>query len=103
MIDVLMHEHGLGLQPAIDTVGAFCKQAIDRFVHARGCLPSWGPAIDAGVRVYVDGLADWIVGSLHWSFETERYFGKEGARVKASRLVTLRPKQKFVQVTPQLV
>lgn len=92
MIDVIMHEQGLGLQHAVDVVGQFCKRAIDRFEHDRACLPSWGPAIDADVRVYVDGLADWIVGSLHWSFETERYFGRDGGRVKATRRVALRPK-----------
>jgi hypothetical protein len=92
MIDVIMHEQGLGLQDAVNVVGDYCKGAIDRFVHDRANLPSWGPAIDADVRVYVDGLADWIVGSLHWSFDTERYFGKAGKQVKATRLVTLRPK-----------
>lgn len=92
MINVIMHEQGLDLQDAVDVVGDYCKRAIDRFVHDRARLPSWGPTIDADVRVYVDGLADWIVGSLHWSFETERYFGRAGRRVKATRKVTLRPK-----------
>ncbi|KAF8137234.1 isoprenoid synthase domain-containing protein [Boletus edulis] len=92
MIDVIMQEQGLGLQDAVNVVGEYCKGAINRFVRDRANLPSWGPAIDAEVRVYVDGLADWIVGSLHWSFETERYFGKAGKQVKATRLVTLRPK-----------
>ena len=92
MIDVIMHEQGLGPQDAVNVVGDYCKRAIDQFVHDRDNLPSWGPAIDADVRVYVDGLANWIVGSLHWSFETDRYFGKAGKQVKATRLVTLRPK-----------
>lgn len=92
MIDVIMHEQGLDLQHAINAVGDFCKRAIDRFVHDRALLPSWGPTVDADVRVYVNGLADWIVGSLHWSFETERYFRKDGMRVKVDRVVTLRPK-----------
>lgn len=67
MIDVIMYEKGLGLQDAIDVVGKHCQSAIDRFVCDHARLPSWGPAIDADVRVYVDGLANWIVGSLHWS------------------------------------
>ncbi|KAG9313621.1 isoprenoid synthase domain-containing protein [Chiua virens] len=75
MIDVIMYEQGLGLQAAVDVVGDLCK-ACPRSV----------------LRVYVDGLADWIVGSLHWSFETERYFGKTGMRVKQTKRVTLRPK-----------
>ena len=92
MINVLMHEQGVGLQDAVNVVGGYCKRAIDRFVHDRANLPSWGPVIDADVSVYVDGLADWIVGSLHWSFETERYFGKDAKQIKATRLVMLRPK-----------
>ena len=89
-----MHEQGLDLQDAVNVVGDLCKCAIDRFIRDRAILPSWGPTIDADVRVYVDGLADWIVGSLHWSFETERYFGTavNGKRVKATRVVALRPK-----------
>ncbi|KAF8137232.1 isoprenoid synthase domain-containing protein [Boletus edulis] len=98
MIDVIMHEQGLGLQDAIDLVGDYCKHALDRFVHDRDNLPSWGPAIDADVRVYVDGLTRWMVGSLHWSFETERYFGKVGKQIKATRLVNLRRKAVHAQV-----
>ena len=92
MIDVVMHEQRLGLQDAVNAVGDLCKGAIDRFTRDRANLPSWGPTIDAEVRVYVDGLANWMVGSLNWSFESERYFGKVGKRVKANRVVTLRPK-----------
>ncbi|KAG6380001.1 isoprenoid synthase domain-containing protein [Boletus reticuloceps] len=98
MIDVIMHEQGLGLQDAIDLVGDYCKRALDRFVHDRANLPSLGPAIDADVRVYVDGLTRWMVGSLHWSFETERYFGKVGKQIKATRLVNLRTKTVHAQV-----
>ncbi|KAG8216688.1 isoprenoid synthase domain-containing protein [Butyriboletus roseoflavus] len=97
MINVIMHEQGLDLQDAVNAVGDLCKRAIDRFTHDRANLPSWGPTIDADVRVYVDGLADWIVGSLHWSFETERYFGVAGKRVKATRVVTLRPPKTVVR------
>ncbi|KAJ7512778.1 isoprenoid synthase domain-containing protein [Mycena galericulata] len=93
MIPVVMHEQGLDLQSAVDFVGDMCKQSIDRFIEDRSQLPSWGPKIDRDVAVYVDGLANWIVGSLHWSFQTERYFGKGGAAVKASRVVQLLPRR----------
>ena len=68
-----------------------CKQSIDRFNEDRARLPSWGPEIDRDVSIYVAGLANWIVGSLHWSFETERYFGKSGHQVKATRTVEILP------------
>ena len=62
MIPVVMHEQGLDLQSAVDFVGEMCKQTIDRFVEDRAHLPSWGPKIDRDLAVYVDGLANWIVG-----------------------------------------
>ncbi|KAF9010031.1 isoprenoid synthase domain-containing protein [Cyathus striatus] len=93
MIPVVMHQEGLDLQSAVDFVGNMCKQSIDRFNDDRAHLPSWGPEIDRQVAVYVDGLANWIVGSLHWSFESERYFGKTGRQVKATRVVDLLPRR----------
>jgi len=92
MIPVIMNHHSLDLQSAVDFVGQLCKQSIDRFNSDRAQLPSWGPEIDRQVQIYVNGLADWIVGSLHWSFESERYFGKGGKEVKKSRVVNLLPK-----------
>nr|BBH51502.1 putative sesquiterpene synthase [Clitopilus sp.] len=93
MIPVVMNQEGLDLQSAVDFVGQMCKQSIDRFVEDASNLPSWGPEIDRDVAVYVNGLADWIVGSLHWSFESERYFGKTGLEVKATRVVELLPQR----------
>jgi len=94
MIPVVMNEEGLDLQSAVDFVGTMCKQSIDRFMDDWANIPSWGPKIDKDVDVYVTGLADWIVGSLHWSFESERYFGKTGRQVKATRVVNILPRRK---------
>jgi len=91
MIPVVMNERGLGLQSAVDFVGEMCKSAIDRFKTERTNLPSWGLEIDRQVIIYVQGLADWIVGSLHWSFESTRYFGINGHKIKRTRVVELLP------------
>lgn len=91
MIVVVMREQGLNLQEAVDFVGALCKASIDRFEEDRQHVPSWGPETDRDVAIYIEGLQNWIVGSLHWSFETERYFGKCGACVKEERIVELLP------------
>ncbi|EGO03766.1 hypothetical protein SERLA73DRAFT_175395 [Serpula lacrymans var. lacrymans S7.3] len=93
MIVVVMNEQGLDLQSSVDFVGDLCKQSIDRFNDDRDNLPSWGPEIDREVAIYVDGLANWIVGSLHWSFESERYFGKSGLDVKKNRIINLLPRR----------
>ncbi|TFK19578.1 terpenoid synthase [Coprinopsis marcescibilis] len=91
MIPVVMNQEGLDLQSAVDFVGDMCKAAIDRFIEEQNYLPSWGPKIDRDLAIYINGLADWIVGSLHWSFDTERYFGKNGRQVKSSRIIELLP------------
>lgn len=91
MIVVVMRERGLDLQAAVDFVGDLCRQSIDRFAHDRDTLPSWGPKIDRDVQTYIQGLQDWIVGSLHWSFDTTRYFGVHGAEIKSHRQIKLLP------------
>ena len=91
MIAIMMHHHGMTLQESVDFVGDLCKESIDRFNEDRARLPSWGPEIDAQVQVYVEGLADWIVGSLHWSFDSERYFGRKGGQIKNTLVVELAP------------
>jgi hypothetical protein len=108
MIIILMKYHGHTLQTAVDYVGELCRLTIDTFQRDRTSLPSWGPEIDDMVNRYVEGLEAWIVGcaslfllggsasdeccsSLHWSFMTERYFGKSGPEVKANRFIALIP------------
>ncbi len=93
MIVILMQLRGFDLQTAVDFVGELCRQTIDTFVENQQNVPSFGPKLDRDVALYVQGLQDWIVGSLHWSFMTQRYFGKEGAEVKRHRVVTLLPRR----------
>ena len=94
MVAVTMRRHNLDLQEAIDFVGGLCDASIDRFEHERQSLPSWGRAIDGAVATYVQGLQDWMIGALHWSYDTARYFGDEGMTIKSSRVVALLPKQR---------
>ncbi|OJA10867.1 hypothetical protein AZE42_12242 [Rhizopogon vesiculosus] len=93
MIAVLMDEQGLDLQSAVDYIGQLCKDTIQRFEDNRAILPSWGEEIDRQVAIYIDGLQNWIIANLHWSFETTRYFGKDGHVVKRNRIVKLLPKR----------
>ncbi|KAI1797175.1 terpenoid synthase [Ganoderma leucocontextum] len=93
MVQVVMHRHNLPLQAAVDYVGDLTNSSILRFEQDRRNLPSWGEKIDRDVALYVQGLQDWMVGALHWSFsDSARYFGSDGALVKQSRIVILRPR-----------
>jgi alpha-muurolene/germacrene-A/gamma-muurolene synthase len=89
MICVFMINDGLNLQQAVDRIGDLCKQTIDTFVENQARVPSWGDDVDKDVKLYVNGLQEWIVGSLHWSFMTTRYFGNNGGAIKATRIVEL--------------
>ncbi|KAJ3796822.1 terpenoid synthase [Lentinula aff. detonsa] len=91
MIAILMKHHGYTLQRAVDHVGDLCHQTIVDFDASRMKIPCWGAEVDDMVQRYVQGLQDWIVGSLHWSFQTTRYFGTKGQEVKRHRCVELIP------------
>ena len=93
MVVILMELRGFDLQTAVDFVGDLCRQTIDTFMENQQNVPSFGPRLDRDVALYMQGLQDWIVGSLHWSFMTERYFGKSGAEVKKNRIVRLLPRR----------
>ncbi|KAF5342403.1 hypothetical protein D9611_001384 [Ephemerocybe angulata] len=124
LVPVIMHEKGFSLQEAVDFVGDLCKKTIDRFENDKQRVPSWGPELDSQVQIYIDGLQNWIVGtycvllppplggaavlvkkanaafmrvhlgSLHWSFDSTRYFGSLGQEIKKHREVKLLPKRR---------
>lgn len=94
MVIVVMAHNHLTLQQAIDYVGALCCRAIDRFLENKARIPKWGSdQVDQDVQRYIKGLEDWIVGSLHFNFLTDRYFGADGETVKTTRLVKIMEKK----------
>ncbi|KAG2128239.1 isoprenoid synthase domain-containing protein [Suillus clintonianus] len=92
MVAVLMCEQRMNLQDAVDYSYQLCKGTIQRFEDNRVILPSWGEEVDRQVAIYVQGLEDWMIGSLHWSFNSTRYLGKDGHTVKRYRIISLLPK-----------
>ncbi|KAK7690887.1 hypothetical protein QCA50_005989 [Cerrena zonata] len=92
IVAVIMNERKVDLQTAMDQAGDLCHDCIKKFEEDRQALPSWGPDIDRQVQLYVQGLQDWIVGALHWSFVSKRYFGVNGEEMKKNRAVNLLPK-----------
>ncbi|EIN08519.1 terpenoid synthase [Punctularia strigosozonata HHB-11173 SS5] len=93
MVCVAMTEGNLDLQSAVNFVGDMCKSAVVRFMKNKALVPSWTPEIDAQVVLYVQCLTDWMSGSLHWSYESERYLGKQGKQVKETGIVDLLPRE----------
>jgi len=85
------------VQEAINYAGDIVKNIIETFRENRKKIPSFGsPDLDSDVEKYVEGLQDCIFGSIHGSFTSERYFGKESAEVKRHLTVKLLPKKQDV-------
>ena len=93
VMTVLMQHKGLDLQGASDYVGVYFKGLIDRFLEAKGSLPSWGVKIDGEVGQYAMAMESWVIGNLNWSFETQRYFGHARQEIKRTRVVHLYPRR----------
>ncbi|KAH9940985.1 isoprenoid synthase domain-containing protein [Amylocystis lapponica] len=92
IVTVLMHAKNVDLQTASDLIGDHFAMLMHRFTTSKSQLPSWGADADRAVAAYVRSMEDWIIGNLVWSFETQRYFGVEHARIKETRVVALRPR-----------
>ncbi|KAJ7593438.1 isoprenoid synthase domain-containing protein [Mycena floridula] len=92
IVTVLMYQHRIGLQEACNFIGTYSEDLVSRYTKARKQMPSWGPVVDAAVHRYFEGAQHWVRGNLDWSFETNRYFGSDHQKIKATRLVTLRPR-----------
>lgn len=90
---VLTTHNGFDLQGASDRIGEMWIGGIESFRETKARVPTWGPEIDRDVAKYIRGLEDWVIGNLHWSYMSERYFGKEGLKIKQSRVVRLLEKR----------
>ena len=93
IVTVLMKAHSCDLQTASDIIGAHYASLTERYLADRERLPSFGPEVDADVRLYVRAMENWPIGNLEWSFETNRYFGPLHNEIKRTRLVVLTPRR----------
>lgn len=91
MVSIVQRTERLSLQDAVDFVGVLCMRSLDRFRALMVEIPTFdhGGQIDHDVAVYAHGLQDWIVGSLHWGFQTERYFGEHGHIIQKTHIIAL--------------
>ncbi|KII89723.1 hypothetical protein PLICRDRAFT_562693 [Plicaturopsis crispa FD-325 SS-3] len=91
IVTVLMKERGMDDQAAADYVGVYFAELMSVFVEGRKRLTTRGPLVDADVARCVDAMGHWVVGNLEWSFQSQRYFGRDAAEVKRTLVVHLLP------------
>ena len=91
IVVIVMKTYNLGLQAAVDHVADMCRETLDSYCEYKTKLPSWTPQIDRDVAEYIQGLDDWISGSFHWAFITERYFGVQNDHIRKTGIIELLP------------
>jgi hypothetical protein len=94
IVTVLMEQFGMDLQQAIDRAGELSTEKMDQFNALCQAVPRWVGPVDVDVQRLVDGMAQCVSGVMHWSYESQRYFGTRGLVVKRTRTLQLLPKMK---------
>jgi hypothetical protein len=89
LIEAIMHQYGVDVQSAMDRAGELVIQRMHQYNIAKKNLPVWGNYMDAQIAKYCSVMEDWMVGNIHWSLESERYFGKDVAKVRDTLAVTV--------------
>lgn len=97
IVTIIMKQFRLGVQEAIDKAGELSDQKMAEFVQLYSYwVPRWVGPVDLDVQKLIHGMAMCVSGVLHWSYESQRYFGKNGLRVKETRRVRLLPRSNVV-------
>nr|BBH51505.1 putative sesquiterpene synthase [Clitopilus sp.] len=90
ILTVLMKYEHLDLQAAVEYVAKHCEVLAAQFIEAHAnLLARSDPNFSEDAARVLDALGDAVIGNDRWSFETERYFGKDYKAVKQSRIVKL--------------
>jgi hypothetical protein len=93
-VELVMREHNLDIQGAVDWLEKYALGVHEAFLENVAKMPSWGQDVDKRVKMYVDGLAQWIRGNDDWTFESGRYFGDKGLEIQKTRIMSLLPTAK---------
>ncbi|PPQ69936.1 hypothetical protein CVT24_003686 [Panaeolus cyanescens] len=91
-VELVRREHNLDIQGAINFIEARAAEVHAGFLDNVANMPSWGEDVDRRVKIYIDGLAQWVRGNDDWTFESGRYFGSRGLEIQKSRMMTLLPR-----------
>ncbi|KXH37990.1 hypothetical protein CSAL01_07921 [Colletotrichum salicis] len=85
----LLKSQGHSTQEAIDEIGDMIDECYRDWYLALSKMPICGEKIDQEVIRYLNGCRDVALGNLHWSYESGRYLGDEGALVRQTRILRL--------------
>ncbi|KAI0642058.1 terpenoid synthase [Trametes meyenii] len=93
VIPIVMRERRLAVDEALRWLSGEHRQRMDRFFvlwPEVAALEFGSQEVDRAFKLYLDHLANWPRANECWSYESGRYFGENGARVKLERVVELK-------------
>ncbi|KAF8872593.1 isoprenoid synthase domain-containing protein, partial [Infundibulicybe gibba] len=93
LVRVVMHEQGSTLEEAAAWISRLNDDLIEVFLEEYERVPTqWGSStLDTQVAEYIHGIGNWLRAGECWSYESERYFGKAGPKVKRTGFVEIMP------------
>jgi len=86
MVSVAMGSRKLSIQGAMDYIGEQYAALGSRFFSKMISFTNSG---DSNLASYVWGLGNLVTANVGWSFESERYFGSSGPKIRNTRRVEL--------------
>ncbi|KAK4155760.1 isoprenoid synthase domain-containing protein [Chaetomidium leptoderma] len=92
VVTIIMEQYHMDVQQAVDKAGELSQEMMEHFHALYRQVPRWGGPVDLDVQRLVDGMAQCVSGVLHWSYESQRYFGTQGLVIKRTRTLRLLPK-----------
>ena len=93
-VELVIHEQGLDIHGAVDWLERHAAGIRGDFLDGATNMPSWGEDVDRRVKIYINGIAQWIRGNNAWMFEGGRYFGNKCSEIQKTRIVSLLPPSK---------
>ncbi|KAI0784430.1 terpenoid synthase [Abortiporus biennis] len=93
LVTIVMQQLGLDIHDALRWISHLHDEIAAKFLEAWNHIPVYSGPLDFEVRRYTEGLGNWVRANDQWSFESERYFGKQGLVIQKNREVVLLPKQ----------
>ena len=85
-----MSSQKLSIQGAMDYIGDQYAALGSLFLNK---MTAFTDSDDSNLASYVLGLGNWVTANVEWSFESERYFGTSGPKIRTMRRVELLPKK----------
>ncbi|KAI0060237.1 terpenoid synthase [Artomyces pyxidatus] len=94
IVTVAMSELNVDLTGAIAWMEEQRIHLTEEIIRTWDALPDWREDIRKDATDYVLGVVGWVRSNYAWSFESQRYFGKQSLEIQQHKTVTLMPKKR---------